>query len=126
MADRVMRYANILFENVENVPRRRLFDRENPLDGLSEIEVYRRYRFFSGNCTDLIKFGPRFSGLRNAEEFSSPADPAAMHISTCHGDWILPTRLRRHCLGQSVIGIKMLPTSWTSNSSTSSPLHTVS
>ncbi|KAH3697449.1 hypothetical protein DPMN_084951 [Dreissena polymorpha] len=35
--------------------------------------------------------------------------------------WILPARRRRHCAGQSVISLKMLPASWTSNSS---PLHT--
>ncbi|XP_052258927.1 putative nuclease HARBI1 [Dreissena polymorpha] len=69
MAVRVMRYANILFENVENVPRRRLFDRENPLDSLSEIEVYRRYRFIPATILTLLNLvadSLDFGTLRNS------------------------------------------------------------
>jgi len=69
MAVRVMRYANILFENVENVPRRRLFDRENPLDGLSEMEVYRRYRFIPATILTLLNLvadSLDFGTLRNS------------------------------------------------------------
>ena len=118
-------YLEILFENVENIPRSWLFDCANPLLVLSEMELYERYRFFSGNCICLTEFSCSVAGLwRNSPLL--PIQQLCVFLRAMDiGSFNFPVDVGRYLEAKAIVRFKMLPTSWQSNCSTSSSIYSV-